>query len=110
GWLRARPPVFGLADVEANARGKAQARSASVISPSAVKAVRRMDRLFDIERSINGQSVEQRQRARQELSAPLIADLACSLREERPKLSRGNDLAKAMDYVLKRWPAFTRFL
>jgi hypothetical protein len=32
------------------------------------------------------------------------------LREQRPKLSRGNDLAKAMDYMLKRWPAFTRFL
>ena len=28
------------------------------------------------------------------------------MRAERPKLSRGSDLAKAMDYVLKRWPAF----
>ena len=32
------------------------------------------------------------------------------MREQRAKLSRGNDLAKAMDYMLKRWPAFTRFL
>src|SRR6516164_1017813 len=32
------------------------------------------------------------------------------LREQRAKLSRGNDLAKAMGYLLKRWPAFTRFL
>ena len=32
------------------------------------------------------------------------------MRAERPKLSRGSDLAKAMDYMLKRWPAFTRFL
>jgi hypothetical protein len=47
---------------------------------------------------------------RQELSGPLIADLERWLREERPKLSRGNDLAKAMVYVLKRWTAFTRFL
>src|SRR5213075_2291214 len=47
---------------------------------------------------------------RQELSAPPIADLERWLREQRPKLSRGNDLAKAMDYMLKRWPAFTRFL
>ena len=29
------------------------------------------------------------------------------MRAERPKLSRGSDLAKAMDYMLKRWPAFT---
>ena len=47
---------------------------------------------------------------RQELSAPLVADLEGWLREQRAKLSRGNDLAKAMDYMLKRWPAFTRFL
>jgi transposase len=25
-------------------------------------------------------------------------------------LSRSSDLAKAMDYMLKRWPSFTRFL
>jgi len=60
--------------------------------------------------SINGQSVEQRRAARQELSAPLVADLERWLREQRSKLSRGNDVAKAMDYMLKRWPAFTRFL
>jgi hypothetical protein len=38
---------------------------------------------------------------RHESSAPLVADLERWLREERPKLSRGNDLAKAMDYMLK---------
>ena len=32
------------------------------------------------------------------------------MREQRPQLSRGNDLARAMDYMLKRWTAFTRFL
>src|ERR1700744_182545 len=32
------------------------------------------------------------------------------MHEHRPKLSRGNDLAKAMDYILKRWAAFTLFL
>jgi hypothetical protein len=32
------------------------------------------------------------------------------MREQRAKLSRGNDVAKAMDYMLKRWIAFTRFL
>jgi transposase len=32
------------------------------------------------------------------------------MRHERAKLSRHNDVAKAMDYLLKRWPAFTRFL
>ncbi len=32
------------------------------------------------------------------------------MRKQRAKLSRGNDVAKAMDYMLKRWIAFTRFL
>ena len=81
-----------------------------MISPLALEAVRRIDALFDIERAINGQSAERRRTVRQELSAPLVADLESWLREQRPKLSRGNDLAKAMDYMLKRWPAFTRFL
>jgi len=109
-WVHARRPFFVLADVEADARRKAQGRSGSVISPLAVEAVRRIDALFDIERTMGGQSAERRRQVRQELSAPLVADLEHWLREERPKLSRGNDLAKAIDYMLKRWPAFTRFL
>jgi transposase len=109
-WVHARRPFFALADLAANARRKAQGKTASVISPLALEAVRRIDALFEIERAINGQSAERRQAVRQEVSAPLVADLERWLREERPKLSRGNDLAKAMDYLLKRWPAFTRFL
>src|SRR5260370_895323 len=70
----------------------------------------RIDALFEIERSINGQSAERGRAVRQEFSAPLVADLESWLRQQRAKLSRGNDLAKAMDYMLKRWPAFTRFL
>jgi transposase len=108
--VHARRPFFVLADVAAAARRKAEGKTISVISPLALEAVRRIDALFDIERAINGQSIEQRRAVRQELSAPLVADLERWLREQRPKLSRGNDLAKAMDYMLKRWPAFTRFL
>jgi len=39
-----------------------------------------------------------------------VADLETWMRTERAKLSRHNDVAKAMDYMLKRWDAFTRFL
>ena len=109
-WAHARRPFFIMADVAANARRAAQGKTPGVISPLALEAVRRIDALFEIERSINGQSAERRRAVRQELSAPPIADLERWLREQRPKLSRGNDLAKAMDYMLKRWPAFTRFL
>jgi transposase len=108
-WVHARRPFFVMADIAANARRKAQGKIA-VISPLALEMVQRIDALFEIERSINGQSAERRRAVRQELSAPLVADLERWMREQRPKLSRGNDLAKAMDYMLKRWPAFTRFL
>ena len=32
------------------------------------------------------------------------------MRSERARMSRHNDLSRAMDYMLKRWSAFTRFL
>ena len=108
-WVHARRPFFVMADIAANARRKAQGKTA-VISPLALEMVRRLDTLFELERSINGQNAERRRAVRQELSAPLVAGLEQWMREQRPKLSRGNDLAKAMDYMLKRWPAFTRFL
>jgi transposase len=109
-WVHARRPFFAMADLAENARRTAQGRTPGVISPLALEAVRRIDALFEIERSINGHSAERRRAVRQEVSAPLVADLASWLREQRAKLSRGNDLNKAMDYLLKRWPAFTRFL
>ncbi len=40
----------------------------------------------------------------------MVADLERWMREQRAKLSRGNEVAKAMEYVLKRWTAFTHFL
>jgi len=109
-WVHARRPFFIMADVTENARRKAQGKTPAPISPLALEAVRRIDVLFEIERSINGQSAEQRRAVRQELSAPLVADLESWMREQRAKLSRGNDVAKAMEYMLKRWTAFTRFL
>jgi hypothetical protein len=109
-WVHARRPFFVLADLEAAARRKAQGNATAVISPIAVEAVRRIDALFEIERDINGQSVDRRRAVRQEFSAPLVTELERWFREQRAKLSRGNDLARAIDYMLKRWASFTRFL
>ena len=81
-----------------------------MISPIALEAVHRIDALFDIERSINGLSPEQRLAVRQEQAAPLVAALEAWMREERRKLSRHSDVAGAIDYMLNRWAAFTRFL
>jgi len=109
-WAHARRPFFALADVEASARRKAEGKAPAPISPLALETVRRIDALFEIERMINGRSTGDRHAVRQELSVPLVADLEAWMREQRAKLSRGSDIAKAMDYMLKRWPSFTRFL
>jgi len=109
-WAHARRPFFALADIEASARRKAEGKVPAPTSPLALETVRHIDALFEIERGINGRPPEERRAVRQELSAPLVAELEAWMRKERPKLSRGSDLAKAMDYMLKRWTAFTRFL
>jgi len=70
----------------------------------------RIDALFEIERSINGKKAEERLAVRQAPSRPLIEDLHAYMREQVAKLSRGHDLAKAFNYILKRWASFTLFL
>ena len=95
-WAHARRKFFILADV-------AQA-------PLAIEAVRRIDEIFAIERDINSLSADQRLAVRKTRLAPLVTELECWMRTERARLSRHADVAKAMDYMLKRWLAFTRFL
>ena len=79
-------------------------------APIASEAVRRIDMLFEIERSINGKAPEQRLAVRREQSRPLIAELEIWMRQQRALLSAKNDTAKAINYLLNRWAAFTRFL
>jgi transposase len=108
-WAHSRRKVFELADLEAAARKKARGEKPNLVYPLAVEAVKRIDALFDIERAINGLSADQRHLVRQEKSAPLVTDLENWMIETRDKLSRGHDLAKAFNYMLRRWPSFTRF-
>jgi hypothetical protein len=96
-----------LADIAANAR---RGKNAAAISPIALEAVKRIDALFEIERGINGRSAEERLRVRRERSASLLTALEGWLREERSRLSRSASVAKAIDYMLKRWDRFARFL
>jgi transposase len=95
-WAHGRRKLFVLADVAK--------------APLAIEAVRRIDVIFGVEREINGLSAAQRHVIRQVRVAPLVASLEDWMRGERTRLSRHADVAKAMDYMLKRWEAFTRFL
>jgi len=79
-------------------------------APLAVEAVQRIDEIFAIERTINGQPAGDRLAVRQRDSKPIVADLETWMRAERARLSRHAATAQAIDYMLTRWPAFTRFL
>jgi transposase len=72
--------------------------------------VRRLAALFVIERAINGLGPAERLAVRRGHSTPLMDDLHDWLEAQLAKLSRNHDLAKAINYMLRRWPAFTRFL
>jgi transposase len=106
-WAHARRQFFVLADIAANAR---RGKNAAVISPIALEAVRRIDAVFEIERVINGRSAAERLEVRREQSAPLVADLEIWLRDQRSRLSRSAAVAEPIDYMLRRWPSFIRFL
>jgi len=104
-WAHGRRKFFVLADITAKVRGKL-----SVVAPLALAAIKRIDAIFDIEREIGGLSADERLTVRRGQVASLVADLEAWMRTERAKLSRHSEVAKAMDYMLKRWAAFTRFL
>ena len=106
-WAHSRRKFFELADIAASAR---RGKNAPPISPLALEAVTRIDLLFDIERGIVGESAEHRLAVRRELSAPVLADLKDWMEAERRKLSKHAPVAKAMDYMLKRWALFARFI
>jgi transposase len=64
----------------------------------------------DMRHGMNGLALDHRGYVRQQFSAPLVAGLQTWMGYERRKLSGGNDVAKAMDYMLKRWTVFARFV
>jgi len=95
-WAHGRRKFFALAELTK--------------APLALEAVRRIDAIFAIEREINGRSAADRLARRQADVAPLVAALERWMRVERGRVSRHAEIGKAIDYMLKRWPAFTGFL
>lgn len=105
-WAHARRKLFELADIASKARDKTSA----IISPIAFAAVQKFDAVFALERSINGLPPAERLAIRRKDIAPLVDDLIEWMKRERARLSSNNDVAKAMNYMIKRSDAFTRFL
>ncbi|MGZ3235670.1 MAG: IS66 family transposase, partial [Croceibacterium sp.] len=88
-WAHGRRKFFDLARLQK--------------APIAIEAIERIDALFAVEREINGLAPEQRLAVRNERSRPLVVELESWLRQQRAKLSRRSETAKAIDYSLKRW-------
>jgi len=99
-FAHARRGFFELADIEKNAR---EGKKGKPVSPIALEAVKRIDALFEIERAINGRSADERHAVRQEKSKPLLD-------RERETLSRSSEVLKPMNYMLRRWADFARFI
>jgi transposase len=95
-WAHARRKFFDLARLNK--------------APIAIEAVERIDALFAIERDVNGLPAAERRGMRQEQSRPLVLALELWLRERRATLSGKSQTGQAIDYLLKRWTVFTRFL
>ena len=85
---------------------QARSQKLTAFPPITFEAVANFDAIFLLGRSINGLSPEARLAARRKDVTPLVHDLI----ERMKRLSRHNEVAKVMDYILKRIDVFTRFL
>ncbi|PQA88860.1 IS66 family transposase [Hyphococcus luteus] len=103
-WAHGRRKLFELADIAKSAR-----EPKFVISPVAFEAVKRIDAIFDIEREIAGKSAADRLAVRRQRVKPLVDELHKWMTDERAKLSAKSPVAKALNYMLKRWPSFALF-
>lgn len=105
-WAHGRRKLFVLADVTR----KSDSTVISAISPIALEAVKKIDEIFDLERTINGMSADARLAARREHVAPRVEELHGWMSKQYAGVSTKSDIGKALNYMLKRWGAFARFL
>ena len=63
-----------------------------------------------IEKTIRGQSADERRAVRQEKSKPLVLALNTWLGEELARVSAKSVIAEAIRYGLNHWDGLTRFL
>jgi transposase len=108
-WVHARREFFKLVDLRQQLKRRKKG-AAPLVSPLASEALEIIDRLFAIERDINGKPAAERLAVRQKLSVPIVAELETWMRETRSKLSRHDAVAKAIAYLQNDWDGFTSFL
>ena len=79
-------------------------------APIASEALERIAKLYVIEKSIRGQSADERCAVRQARSKPLVIELRTWLDQQLARVSGKSLVAEAIRYALNHWDGLTRFL
>ena len=79
-------------------------------TPLTTDILERIGTLYAVEAKVRGQPPDVRHRTRQEKSRRLVDELRAVLDAALRRLSPKSDMARAIAYGTKRWPALSRFL
>jgi transposase len=94
----------------AHARRKFHELWANHQSPIGEQALALFGKLYEVEREVADLDTERRRSIRQEKARPIADALHAWLTAQRQKVPPGSATAKAIDYSLGRWRAFTRYI
>ncbi|TCU98950.1 transposase [Paracandidimonas soli] len=94
----------------AHARRKFYELHKSGKSQIAEQALKTIGQLYEIEALSAGMSPDERQRLREQQARPIAEALHAWMTAHRIKVPEGTDIARVLDYSLKRWAALTRYL
>ena len=101
---------LGISETVAIRPIQAALDSAATFSVGAAKALAYIKALYEIERAVRDAEPEERRRYRDAHARPVLDEFKVWLDTEQRRLAPKSELAKAMRYLTKRWPAFTRYL
>jgi len=103
-------PDIRLAFCWAHARRKLVEITRTGRAPIAEEGVKRIGELYRIEAEIRGHDPATRRTARQERSAPIVADLEAWLTHHRARVATKSPLGEALKYIAKYWEGLCLFL
>lgn len=103
-------PNIQLAYCWAHARRKLVEITRNGSAPIAEEGVRRVGELYQIEAELRGRDPQFRLAARQERSAPLLADLEQWLIGNRARVAAKSPLGEALKYIARYWDGLNLFL
>ena len=79
-------------------------------SEIAAEGLRRIAQIYKVEAGVRGRTPEERLTARQDESAPLVADLRLWLSKQRSRISAKSRLGEKLAYIHRHWDGLQIFL